>query len=48
MVRQFRYPYMEVVSHRLVTELTRAGMGIGVVTKEYVSEYLEKIEAKNA
>lgn len=34
-------PYMEVVSHRLVTELTRAGMGVGVVTKEYVSEYLE-------
>lgn len=29
-------PYMEVVSHRLVTELVKSGMGIGVVTKEYV------------
>ena len=34
-------PYMEVVSHRLVTELTKAGMGIGVVTKEYVKSDLE-------
>lgn len=34
-------PYMEVVSHRLVTELTKAGMGIGVVTKEYVLSDLE-------
>lgn len=34
-------PYMEVVSHRLVTELTKVGMGIGVVTKEYVKNDLE-------
>ena len=33
-------PYMEVVSHRLVTELTKTGMGIGVVTKEYVLDDL--------
>ena len=33
---------MEVVSHRLVTELTKAGMGIGVVTYQYVKEELDK------
>ena len=37
-------PYMEVVSHRLVTELTKTGMGIGVVTKEYV---LDDLKDKN-
>lgn len=34
-------PYMEVVSHHLVTELVKSGMGIGVVTKEYVLEDLK-------
>ena len=34
-------PYMEVVSHHLVTELVKTGMGIGVVTKEYVLEDLK-------
>lgn len=34
-------PYMEVVSHRLVTELVKSGMGIGVVTREYVLNDLE-------
>ena len=29
-------PHMEVVSHRLVTEFVKSGMGIGVVTREYV------------
>ena len=29
-------PFMEVISHRLVTELVKSGMGIGVVTKEYI------------
>ena len=33
---------MEVVSHRLVTELVKAGMGIGVVTEEYVKNELGK------
>lgn len=33
-------PFMEVVSHRLVTELVKAGMGIGVVTEEYVKDEL--------
>lgn len=37
-------PYMEVVSHRLVTELSKAGMGIGVVTREYV---LDDLKNKN-
>lgn len=37
-------PYMEVVSHRLVTELSKMGMGIGVVTKEYV---LNDLDNKN-
>ena len=35
-------PFMEVVSHRLVTELVKAGMGIGVVTEEYVKNELGK------
>ena len=35
-------PFMEVVSHRLVTELVKAGMGIGVVTEEYVKDELGK------
>lgn len=35
-------PFMEVVSHRLVTELVKAGMGIGVVTEEYVKSELGK------
>lgn len=35
-------PFMEVVSHRLVTELTKTGMGIGVVTYQYVKEELDK------
>ena len=34
-------PNMEVVSHHLVTELVKSGMGIGVVTKEYVLEDLK-------
>ena len=33
-------PFMEVVSHRLVTELVKSGMGIGVVTEEYVKDEL--------
>lgn len=33
-------PFMEVVSHRLVTELVKANMGIGVVTEEYVKNEL--------
>lgn len=35
-------PYMEVVSHRLVTEFVKSGMGIGVATKEYILDDLEK------
>ena len=33
-------PYMEVVSHRLVCELVKNNIGIGLVTKEYVSKEL--------
>lgn len=34
-------PYMEVVSHRLVIEFTKCGMGIGFVTKEYVLDDIQ-------
>jgi len=37
-------PYMEVVSHRLVTEFVKNGMGIGVVTKEYIEKELNNNE----
>ena len=37
-------PYMEVVSHRLVTEFVKTGMGIGVVTKEYIEKELNNNE----
>ena len=33
-------PYMEVVSHRLVTEFVKSGIGIGVATKEYILKEL--------
>lgn len=33
-------PYMEVVSHRLVIELVKNNIGIGLVTKEYVNKEL--------
>ena len=33
---------MEVVSHRLVTELVKNNMGIGFVVKEYIKEDLNK------
>jgi len=35
---------MEVVSHKLVVELVRAGLGIGVVVKEYVKNELNNNE----
>ena len=38
------FPYMEVISHRLVMELAKEGMGIGVVTYEYVLDSLKKGE----
>ena len=37
-------PYIEVVSHRLVTEFVKNGMGIGVVTKEYIEKELNNNE----
>ncbi len=37
-------PYMEVVSHRLVTELVKNDIGIGLVTKEYIVKELENNE----
>lgn len=33
-------PYMEVVSHRLVTNFVKSGMGIGVATREYILDDL--------
>lgn len=35
-------PFMEVVSHRLLSELVINGFGIGLVTKEFISKELNK------
>ena len=37
-------PYMEVVSHRLVTEFVKNSMGIGVATKQYINKELNHKE----
>lgn len=35
-------PYMEVVSHRLVTNFVKSGLGIGVATREYILDDLNE------
>lgn len=36
-------PFMEVVSHRLLTELVLNGFGVGLVTKEFITKELNNV-----